>query len=148
MCEPAAGLDQDRLDVLIGDLVDTMRALPRCVGLAAPQIGEAVRVAVVDVSGHSRATTANGLMALVDPVVVDHAGAELGREGCVSLPALTVDVLRARRLVLESGAGRAWCAGCEARAVQHEIDHLEGILILDRAATGHAIHVRGPEPGG
>ena len=125
------------------DLVDTMRSLPRCVGLAAPQIGEPLRVAVVDCSRHPAAGAHNGLIVLVNPRIVEAAGREVGREGCQSLPWYTVDVARARRLVVESEAdGLAWCSGFEARAVQHELDHLDGILILDRAANARAVHRR------
>ena len=128
---------------MTADLIDTMRAHERCVGLAAPQIGESVRVAVVDVSGHRAAEAGNGLLVLVNPVIVETAGAEVGREGCQSLPEVTVDVRRARRLRL-AAAGRdlLWSAGIEARAIQHELDHLDGLLIIDRAASARGIHLR------
>jgi peptide deformylase len=143
-CAPAAPADAVRL---VADLVDTMRALPRCVGLAAPQIGEPVRVAVVDCGEHPAAAARNGLLPLVNPVIVEAAGSEVGREGCQSIPQYLVDVRRSRRIVVRSDwAPRvAWCAGYEARAVQHEIDHLDGVLILDRAAGARAIRRR---PGG
>jgi peptide deformylase len=143
-CAPAGAADADRL---VADLVDTMRALPRCVGLAAPQIGEPLRVAVVDCGAHPAVTARSGLLALVNPVIVEAAGSEVGREGCQSIPQYLVDVRRSRRIVVRfDWAPRvAWCAGFEARAVQHEIDHLDGVLILDRAAGARAIHRR---PGG
>jgi peptide deformylase len=121
-----------------------MRALPRCVGLAAPQIGEPVRVAVVDCRQNPAASAHNELVVLVDPRIVEAAGREVGREGCQSLPWYTVDVARSRRLVVESEPGRLiWAAGFEARAIQHELDHLDGVLILDRAAGARAVHRRG-----
>lgn len=139
-CAPAGDADADRL---LADLVDTMRSLPGCVGLAAPQIGEPLRVAVVDCSRHRASTAGNGLLALVNPRLVECAGREVGREGCQSLPWWTVDVQRHRRIVLEARPGvRTWSAGIEARAVQHELDHLDGVLILDRAAGARAIHRR------
>jgi peptide deformylase len=143
-CAPAGTADAERL---VADLVDTMRVLPRCVGLAAPQIGEPLRVAVVDCGEHPAATARNGLLLLVNPVIAEAAGTEVGREGCQSIPQYLVDVRRSRRIVVRSDwAPRvAWCAGFEARAVQHEIDHLDGVLILDRAAGARAIHRR---PGG
>ena len=120
-----------------------MRAHPRCVGLAAPQIGEPVRVAVVDVRGHKLADTSNGLLVLVDPVIEAAAGRHLAREGCLSLPAVTADVRRATRIVVSaSGEPRLWSAGFEARAVQHELDHLDGVLILDRVESVHALFPR------
>jgi peptide deformylase len=127
----------------VDDLVDTMRSLPRCVGLAAPQIGEPVRVAVVDCGGHPASSAHNGLLVLVDPRLIDGSGREVGREGCQSIPWCTVDVKRFRRVVVEAQPGHlAWCAGLEARAVQHELDHLDGVLILDRAAGARAVHQR------
>jgi peptide deformylase len=139
-CAPASPEDAERV---AADLVDTMRSLPGCVGLAAPQIGVPLRVAVVDCGRHRASTAGNGLLVLVNPRLVEGAGRELGREGCQSIPWYTVDVRRYRRVVVETGAGeRVWCAGIEARAVQHELDHLDGVLILDRAAGARAIHRR------
>jgi peptide deformylase len=139
-CAPAGPAEAERV---IADLVDTMRSLPGCVGLAAPQIGEPVRVAVVDVSGHRACTAGNGLLTLVDPRLVDGAGREVGREGCQSIPSYIVDVRRFRRIVVETEPGRCvWSTGIEARAIQHELDHLDGVLILDRAAGARAIHHR------
>jgi peptide deformylase len=122
------------------ELADTMRAHPRCVGLAAPQIGEVVRVVVVDVSEHPKAEGSHGLLALVNPAIVDAAGDEIGREGCLSVPDLTANVRRATRVVVEasSPAGDALVVetiGFEARVLQHELDHLDGILFLDRIAS-------------
>lgn len=124
------------------DLLDTMRAHPRCVGLAAPQIGEPVRVAVVDVRGHKLADSGNGLLVLVNAEIEAAAGRHVAREGCLSLPSITADVRRARRIGLRSGPDLLWCDGFEARAVQHELDHLDGILILDRVESVHALFPR------
>ena len=115
-----------------------MRAGPRTVGLAAPQIGELVRLVVVDCSTHPRAADANhGLLVLVDPVIAASDGSEVVREGCLSLPELTANVRRATRIELRARtpAGEPVeleSVGFEARAIQHELDHLDGILILDR----------------
>lgn len=117
------------------DLVDTMRAFERCVGLAAPQIGELVRVACVDVTGHPKAETSNGLLVLVNPRVVAAEGSEVAREGCLSIPDLTANVRRATRVVVDHAAGQAECHGFEARCVLHELDHLDGILFLDRVES-------------
>jgi peptide deformylase len=133
---------------VIRDLVDTMRSLPRCVGLAAPQIGEPVRVAVVNVSSHPAGVTHNGLLVLVNPLVTATQGREVAREGCQSLPGVTADVARAKRLTVSTQAApgqQIWSAGFEARAVQHELDHLDGVLILDRVASVAAIHARRQE---
>lgn len=117
------------------DLVDTMRSFERCAGLAAPQIGELVRVAVVDVSEHPKATTSNGLLVLANPRVIESEGSEIAREGCLSIPDLTANVRRATRIVVEHAAGRVECNGFEARCVLHELDHLDGILFLDRVES-------------
>jgi peptide deformylase len=122
------------------DLVDTMRAHARCAGLAAPQIGELVRVIVVDARRHPKGESANGLVALVNPVIVRAGGAELGREGCLSVPDLTGNVRRATEVVVEgmSPGGRSRVVearGFEARCFLHELDHLDGILFLDRVES-------------
>jgi peptide deformylase len=127
-------------DRLLTDLIDTMYASPACVGLAAPQIGAAQRAFVVDVSKHPKVTTSHGLIAMIDPMVVESSGKEVAREGCMSVPDLTANVARATRIVVSgTGAGgeRLVIAteGFEARALQHEIDHLDGMLILDRVSS-------------
>jgi peptide deformylase len=105
--------------------------------VAAPQIDEAVRIVTVDVRGHPRADSDHGLLILVDPRVTHAAGAEVAREGCLSIPDLTANVRRATNIVVEasSPAGDTACfeaSGFEARCLLHEIDHLDGILFLDR----------------
>jgi peptide deformylase len=117
------------------DLLDTMRSLERCVGLAAPQIGELARVVAVDVRGHPKADTENGLLVLVNPRVVEAQGSEVAREGCLSIPDLTANVRRATSIVVEHAEGAVHCLGFEARCVQHELDHLDGILFLDRVES-------------
>lgn len=127
-------------EALASDLVDTMRASPACVGLAAPQIGVAGRAFCLDVSGHRRVRTSNGLVVMINPTIVEVDGREIIREGCMSLPTLTANVARALRLVVEgltpAGEGlRLEADGFEARAFQHEIDHLDGLLFLDRVSS-------------
>jgi peptide deformylase len=123
---------------VIEDLLDTMRAFGHCVGVAAPQIGELVRVAVVDCTGHRKAPDAQGLLVLVNPVIVAASGSEVGREGCLSIPELTANVRRATRVTVEAEGLRVQAAGFEARAIQHEIDHLDGLLFLDRVESPEA----------
>jgi peptide deformylase len=114
---------------------------PRPGGVAAPQIAELVRIVVVDCSGHPKAAALNhGLLVLVNPVVVASEGSEVGREGCLSIPEITANVRRATSVVVEAtGADgaplRIATEGFEARALLHEIDHLDGVLILDRVAS-------------
>ena len=82
------------------DLLDTMRSFPGCVGIAAPQLDEIVRVVVVDVTGHPKADTQSGLLELVNPRVVVATGAEVAREGCLSIPDLTANVRRATEITV------------------------------------------------
>lgn len=178
LCAPAQPEDVARVAT---DLLDTMRSFDHCVGLAAPQIGEPVRIAVVDVSAHPRAKDPHGLMVLVNPRVTARSeGSKVSREGCLSLPDLTANVRRPRKATVEftgylapatpggnrtagsiegdaattepgatrpdtadsdpaDPAGHAVhrvdLASFEARCVLHEIDHLDGILFLDRVAS-------------
>ena len=115
-----------------GDLEDTMDAFGHCVGLAATQLGEMLRIVVVDVGGHRKAASSNGRLMLVNPRIVAAEGAEVGREGCLSIPDLIANVRRATRIEVEAGDRRMVSEGFEARCLQHEIDHLDGLLFLDR----------------
>jgi peptide deformylase len=119
------------------DIVETMESFGHCVGLAAPQLDHLVRLVAVDVTGHKKATTQNGLLVLVNPVIVDADGAEVGREGCLSIPHLTANVRRATRIRVEARDPQGEAVSVdseafEARCLQHEIDHLDGLLFLDR----------------
>jgi peptide deformylase len=130
VCEPLARGGSERV---ARDLLDTMRAHPRCVGIAAPQIGELVRLVVVDVSEHPKAEHSNGLLVLANPRIVRAEGAEVAREGCLSIPDLTANVRRATEIEVEADGVAAFAStGFEARCIQHELDHLDGILFLDR----------------
>ena len=128
-----------RVQRLIKDMVETMRRHPRCVGLAAPQVGSRLRVAVMDVSAHPKAGESHGLLILVNPELDEPEGESMGREGCLSVPDFTGTVRRATRLRLrtldQDGARREWrLEEFEAVVAQHEVDHLEGKLFLDRVA--------------
>jgi peptide deformylase len=134
---------------IAADLVDTMRSYPRCVGIAAPQVGELVRLVVVDVTGHPKAESCAGLLVLANPVIVRAAGDVLGREGCLSIPELTANVRRAsvvavEALTPEGDAVSFEANGFEARVIQHELDHLDGILFLDRIASKRDLFERRP----
>jgi peptide deformylase len=132
----AAPVQIEEADAVGQDLLDTMRSFERCVGLAAPQIGELSRVVAVDVRGHPKADpTNNGLLVLANPRIVDADGSEVAREGCLSIPDLTANVRRATRIVVEHAAGVVESLGFEARCIQHEIDHLDGVLFLDRVES-------------
>lgn len=129
---PVQAADAERIG---RDLVETLRSFGHSVGLAAPQISELSRVVVVDVRGHPKADSDNGLLVLANPRITDSEGSEVAREGCLSIPDLTANVRRATRIVVEHAAGTVECLGFEARCVQHELDHLDGILFLDRVES-------------
>ena len=133
---------------LCADLVATMRVSPGCVGLAAPQVGIAAQVFCVDVSGHPKARMSHGLIVLATAEIVEASRNEKGREGCMSVPDLTGDVRRAAKITV---VGQLPLSGervlittdaFEARALQHEIDHCNGMLFLDRVTGAHAVYPR------
>jgi peptide deformylase len=133
--EVAAPAQPGDLDRVGEDLLDTMRSFQGCVGLAAPQLGELVRLIAVDVSEHPKAETSNGLLLLANPRVVASDGSEVAREGCLSIPDMTANVRRATTITVEHNEGRVECQGFEARCVLHELDHLDGVLFLDRVES-------------
>ncbi len=140
MCRPVADIDPE-IAGLIQDLLDTMHAGPGSVGVAAPQIGVSLRVCVVDVSASRLGKENNhGLLVMVNPEIVAREGAAVMREGCMSIPDYTGDVERATAVTVhftdEAGNVREVAAeGFEAVAIQHEMDHLDGVLFLDRIAS-------------
>jgi peptide deformylase len=147
-CDPVGAVG-DPARELARDLVDTMRASPGCVGIAAPQVATPVRAFVMDVSVMRSPPDRNhGLVVLFDPELVHAEGSELRREGCLSVPRYTCDVRRAETVVVrgttrEGGTKVIEMHGFEARAAQHELGHLDGVLILDRVASARTdIHPR------
>lgn len=121
------------LAALVRDMVETMYAAPG-VGLAAPQVGVPVRVFVVDVSG---GRSKDGLLAFINPEFVDRDGMQLEEEGCLSVPGFNATVARPSRAVLKGldvdGKERiVEGTGLLARAFQHEMDHLDGRVFVDR----------------
>ena len=139
-CTQARALSQAERLRIAADLCATMQAHPYCVGLAAPQIGKPFRIVVVDASRGRRACRNHGLLVLCDPVITAREGVVLGREGCLSVPDWTGVVARAARVQLRycTVAGQEaelQAEGFEARVIQHELDHLDGILFLDRVRS-------------
>jgi peptide deformylase len=137
---PVGSVGEDER-ALAHDLVDTMAESPGCVGLAAPQIGVPLRAFAMDVSVMRKPPEPNhGLVVLFDPEVIHTEGSDLGREGCLSVPDYTCDIRRADVIVVrgttpEGETRIIETEGFEARATQHELDHLDGLLILDRVAS-------------
>lgn len=129
----------DELLRFIDDLEETMADGPGAVGIAAPQIGHAVRIVIVDVSSRKKIKH-HGHMVLINPEITEWEGLAVGREGCLSVPDYTGNVVRAEKIKLNAfnqfGETLSFeMEGYEARAVQHEIDHLDGLLFLDRLVS-------------
>lgn len=127
---PAA--EEADLRALVADLFDVMYR-EKGVGLAAPQVGESTRVFVVDVEDDAGRTK----RAFVNPVITKREGTIVGEEGCLSIPGYREDVKRWAVIEVEAKdeTGRPFTLAAEgllARAIQHELDHLDGILFIDR----------------
>ena len=132
----------DKLTTFVHELEETMLAGPGGVGIAATQVGVMQRIVIVDVSNYPRLKNAkhHGRLILINPEIIDWQGMKKGREGCMSVPDFTGNVIRAENIVLNAIDQNAELQqyemeGFEARAVQHEIDHLDGLLFLDRLVS-------------
>jgi peptide deformylase len=132
---PAAPVTEvtPEIDRLITDMVETMYAAPG-IGLAAPQVGVALRILVIDLSV---GRDPNGLITMINPEFVERAGMQLEEEGCLSVPGFNATVVRPLRAVVkgldrEGHPQEIEGEGLLARAFQHEIDHLDGMLFVDR----------------
>lgn len=124
------------LNNIFDDMVETMFAA-KGVGLAAPQIGISMRIAVIDADIENRGSR---ILRLVNPVIIEAKGKISWREGCLSIPGLDLDVERRERVVMEAlnengDTIREEASGFLAIAIQHEIDHLDGTLILERVSA-------------
>ena len=129
----------DDLSKFIFDLEETMRAGPPSVGIAAPQVGRFERIVIIDVSSKPDIPN-HGKLILINPKIVSKQGSVVGREGCLSVPDYTGNVMRAEALTLQAlnQVGKTvnyQMKGFEARAISHEIDHLDGVLFLDRLVS-------------
>jgi peptide deformylase len=133
--DPARTVDAMTSEIvrLIDDMIDTMYAAPG-VGLAAPQIGVPLRIFVVDVSV---GRDPSGLLVFVNPEIVEREGEQIEEEGCLSVPGFEATVVRPGRVVVkgldrEGDEHRHEGTALLARAFQHEMDHLDGTLFVDR----------------
>jgi len=138
---PVTGVTAE-VSAFIDDLLETMRTSPGCVGIAAPQVGMPSRIIVVNVSAHRRGgqEANHGLLVLVNPEILAMGGKQLVREGCMSVPDYTANVERAQWVLVDAldREGKQVileAIGFEAVAIQHEADHLDGYLFLDRVAS-------------
>lgn len=137
--EPVESFD-DELREFIADLEETRLAGPGAVGIAAPQVGRFQRITIVDVSKMKKPVPNHGYMVLVNPEITHWEGYEIGREGCLSVPDYTGNVIRATQIKLKAqdpfGEPLEYeMEGFEARAIQHELDHLDGMLFIDRVVS-------------
>ena len=135
LSDPARRVDAITPDIetLIDDMIETMYAAPG-IGLAAPQVGIALRIFVLDISiGRDPAA----LYVMINPEFVERDGMQLEEEGCLSVPGFLATVARPNRVVV-TGLNRQGDehtiegTGLMARAIQHEVDHLNGCLFVDR----------------
>ncbi len=129
----------EALQQFISDLEETMLAGPTSAGIAAPQVGRFERLVIIDVSFKPNIPN-HGRLVLINPEIISHEGSVVGREGCLSVPDFTGNVSRFERIHLKASdrAGKTQdydMLGYEARAVQHELDHLDGLLFLDRLVS-------------
>lgn len=125
---------------VITDLKDTMNATSHSVGVAAPQMGEPVRIIAIDASKNPKCKENHGALILINPEIMRHEGLMQFREGCMSVPDYTGNVNRASKVIvqyqdeqLEQKVIEA--DGFEAIVLQHEMDHLDGILFVDRVIS-------------
>lgn len=132
--------DAPGLQNFIDQMVETMYHYPHCVGLAAPQVGMPWRVIAVDSSRVDKGGSQHGRVILLNPWIVERKGQKLVREGCMSVPHFTGNVVR-NTFVEVHGKDRGGrpveikAEGFEAIVFQHELDHLDGKLFLDRVAS-------------
>jgi len=135
VCAPVEAVD-DRLRQLLNNMAETMYDAPG-VGLAGPQVGVMSRIIVVDVGGASEnRDTVSRLYKLINPELVSHEGKIDSEEGCLSIPGITETISRYSSVVVEAIDERGKEVSIEAEgflaiALQHEIDHLDGVLFID-----------------
>ena len=125
----------NKITRFISDLEETLSSFPSCVGIAAPQAGLFERIIIVDVSSRPKHKN-HGHLVLINPVITFNEGNSIGREGCLSVPEYTGRVSRSQYIEVKTqnrfGSDVVYqMEGYEARAVQHEIDHLDGKLFID-----------------
>ncbi|ATW26542.1 peptide deformylase [Candidatus Formimonas warabiya] len=142
ICQPIKKITPQVLK-LLDDLADTLYAGPNRAGLAAPQVGIAKRLAVLDCG--------DGLTELINPQIIKKSGEQTGQEACLSMPGLVGEVKRADYVMVKtldrSGKERTLEAkGFLAVCLQHEIEHLDGVLFIDHVPAGKLFHELTEEP--
>lgn len=133
VCDPVESITDDIVE-LIDNMVETMYAFPGTVGLAAPQVGVSKRIIVLDTTSK---TTKDQLLVLINPVITESSKNKYVREGCLSVPEYLGDVKRAQKIIYTALDRHGNMLENEAKyfeavVIQHEIDHLDGILFIDK----------------
>lgn len=135
LSEPARAVETitPEIETLIDDMIETMYAAPG-IGLAAPQVGVSLKIFVIDLS---LGKDPSALHAMINPQFIERDGMQLEEEGCLSIPGFTATVARPQRVVVEGlnrhgEKYRLEGTGLMARALQHEVDHLNSCLFVDR----------------
>jgi len=139
LSESVETIDKEILAFIVA-LEQTRLTGPGAVGIAAPQVDMFKRVVIVDVSNMHKPVDNHGHMIMINPEITEWDGMAMGREGCLSVPDFTGNVIRAEKIKLrytdETGKdNEIESSGFEARAIQHEMDHLDGLLFLDRLVS-------------
>lgn len=121
----------------IRQMLFTLHNTPTAIGLAAPQVNESLMISVIDLSQGEKE---DEIIVLINPEIVEAEGKELGEEGCLSFPKMSMNINRSTRILLKNtdingNERKVEVTGFLARVIQHEIDHLNGTLILDRVSS-------------
>ena len=130
----------DGIRRIVNDMIETMYALPSCVGVAEPQVGYPLRIFVIDVSRKIGPKKNHGLLAMINPVLIYAEGEKMTKEGCLSIPDFLGNVKRARNVIVkglnpEGNEVEVLSQSLEAIAIQHEVDHLNGVLFIHRVSS-------------
>jgi len=136
------GIDDDILQ-FIQQLENARLAGPGAIGIAAPQVAVLQRIVIVDVSNMRKPCDNHGHMIMINPEIIKWDGMVKGREGCLSVPDFTGNVIRAETITCrytdaQNTQHEIISSGYEARVIQHEMDHLDGLLFLDRLVSRRA----------
>ncbi|WP_219505052.1 peptide deformylase [Nonomuraea ceibae] len=150
LSSPAEQVDPTAPEVVAAaaDLLATLRHEPARTGLAAPQIGLSWRLIAFDAGRHPRSRSSAGELVIVNPRLTGASHWDRGREGCASIAGLLGDVRRASRITVHGrlpGTGKPVTIEAdafEARCIQHQLDHLDGVLFLDRVSGALSLHRR------
>lgn len=130
----------DEVKKTINDLLDTMEASNHSVGIAAPQIGKLFRIIAFDASKNKKCDNNHGKMIMINPEILKWEGIIQFREGCMSVPDYTGNVNRARKILVQYQDENLQQKALEAEEfeavlIQHEMDHLDGVLFIDRVVS-------------